>query len=330
MIETLLTYTTTLAFYLHLRASQKYAQKPELLRSHPVMQRLLKLKQSLITLEDLDFAASDDDGDFEGDNNEDEEEEEEADFGDEHSSLDEDEIMRDAQELWNKDYDDEDSENIDVDSAELDDLLADARSGTKSKPQLAPTPPPKKKRKTGPESGKTAIPIFDLVEPEFTSSKMPSSSHLHSASTDTFGEATSLQHADAADKSARRKTLRFHTSRIESASARRNNARSNALGGDDDIPYRERKKEREDRLAREAKAHVRSQGGADLDDTEPEPRRPEGPGGDEDMDTEADGDGYYDLVKKQTKEKKEKKKADYEASRQDRFVFNLSFFSHCR
>ena len=57
--EALLTYATTLAFYLHLRASDKYAQRPDLLSSHPVFGRLLSLKQALHTLEELDFAASD-------------------------------------------------------------------------------------------------------------------------------------------------------------------------------------------------------------------------------------------------------------------------------
>lgn len=299
------------------------------------MQRLLKLKQALITLEDLDFAASDDEDD--GDDL-DEAEDEEEDFGHEYLDMDdEDDIMRDARELWSKDHDDEDGDvDVEVDSEELDDLLADARSGTK--PIAIPIPeapsltaPPKKKRKTAPGSGKASIPIFDLVEPEFESkskSKASSSSNSksHSASTstatDAFGEATSLQHADALDKTARRKTLRFHTSRIENASARRNNARSNALGGDDDIPYRERRKDKEERLAKEAKAHLRSQGGADLDDTEPEPRQSEQGGDDGDEDV----DGYYDLVKKKAKEKKEKKKAEYDASQQDRCVFLSSLY----
>ncbi|KAJ3856632.1 Sas10 C-terminal domain-containing protein [Lentinula lateritia] len=309
--QTLLTYTTTLAFYLYLRASQKYAQKPELLRSHPVMQRLLKLKQSLITLEDLNFAVSDDD-----------------DLGDEEEE-EEDDIMQDARQLWDREHSNED-EDEDVDSDELDQLLADARSITNSnsnriviQPKApALTHPPKKKRKTASESEKSSLSMFDLVEPEFVSSK-PTSSTSPYAAADAFGEATSLQHADAADKSARRKTLRFHTSRIESANARRSNARSNALGGDDDIPYRERKKEKEDRLAREATARVRHQGGADLDDTEPEPRRPDDSDGDGDEEME-DANGYYDLVKKQVKEKKERKKAEYEASRADRFVEEAS------
>ncbi|KAF9077570.1 Sas10 C-terminal domain-containing protein [Rhodocollybia butyracea] len=313
--QTLLTYTTTLAYYLHLRASQKYAQKPELLRSHPIMQRLLKLKQSLITLEDLDFAATNDEEDDALD-------EEYGAAGLDDGSLDEDEMMRDATELWDEEGDNDEAD--DVDSDELQDILADARVTLPKRDIIrstepTPTAPPKKKRKTD-VSGKAVVPVFDLVEPEFISSKSLSSGPA-SVSTDAFGEATSLQHADATDKSARRKTLRFHTSRIEGASARRSNARSNTLGGDDDIPYRERKKEKEERLAREAKARGRTQGGADLDDTEPQPR----PDGDGDGEQEMEGaDGYYQLIKKQTKDKKDKKKAEYEAAReQERHVVLL-------
>jgi U3 small nucleolar RNA-associated protein 3 len=51
--QALLTYATTLAYYLHLRSSEKYAGRPLLLRQHPVLNRLLTLKQSLLTLENL-------------------------------------------------------------------------------------------------------------------------------------------------------------------------------------------------------------------------------------------------------------------------------------
>ena len=53
IIETLLQYAATLAFYLYLRASDKYTQHPESLRSHPIMSRLLTLKQSISTFEAL-------------------------------------------------------------------------------------------------------------------------------------------------------------------------------------------------------------------------------------------------------------------------------------
>ena len=61
---------------------------------------------------------------------------------------------------------------------------------------------------------------------------------------------------------------------------------------------KQRKKQKEERLANEARNRVAKQGGADLDDTEPEPREA------------GDLEGYYDLIKSKTKERKEKKKEE--------------------
>ncbi|KAJ7254352.1 Sas10 C-terminal domain-containing protein [Mycena haematopus] len=273
--QTELTYTTALAFYLHLRSSEKYARRPDLLRTHPVLERLLTLKQSLITLEDLDFAASDSE---DGSN-------------DDSSDVD---VMMDAQQLWRLNR----MEGLDED--ELDELLHDADMPEKEVEMEAEAEMrPKKKRKTSQTS--PALPVFDLVEPEFTSST--SAQHRHDSSTDAYGEVTALQHADAADKTARRKTLRFHTSRIESASARRQGARNNAAGGDDDIPYRDTRKQ-----APKVPQNSRGQGGEDLDESEPQPKT-------SDADAE-DADGYYELVNRKSKLKKELKKAEYEAAQE--------------
>ncbi|KAJ7784672.1 Sas10 C-terminal domain-containing protein [Mycena metata] len=266
-LKALLTYTTALAFYLHLRSSEKYARRPDLLRSHPVLARLLTLKQSLITLEDLDFAASDSEAGSNGDSDDD---------------------LMDAEQLWKLDR----MQGLDED--ELEELLDDATP----LPEIAEARP-KKKRKT---SSSTTLPVFDLVEPEFTASTV--SQRRSDSSADAYGEATSLQHADAADKSARRKTLRFHTSKIESASARRQGARNNAVGGDDDIPYRDNRKDNGKLSDKVAKG--RGQGGQDLDESEPQPRMP---------DVE-DADGYYELIKRKSKEKKEHKQVDYEAAQE--------------
>ncbi|KAJ6557387.1 Sas10 C-terminal domain-containing protein [Mycena vulgaris] len=261
--QALLTYATALAFYLHLRSSEKYTRRPDLLRTHPVLARLLTLKQSLITLEDLDFAASDSEPESNDDSDAD--------------------ILMDAEQLWKLDR----MQGLDED--ELEELLKDATPV----PEPDVEARPKKKRKTT-----TALPIFDLVEPVFTKSTV--AQHRPDSSSDAYGEATSLQHADAADKSARRKSLRFHTSKIESASARRQGARNNAVGGDDDLPYRDNRKQAE-KVPR-----GKEQGGQDLDEAEPQPRMP---------DVE-DADGYYELVKRKSKEKKEHKKAEYEAAQE--------------
>ncbi|KAF7299044.1 hypothetical protein MIND_00852700 [Mycena indigotica] len=267
-VETLLSYATALAFYLHLRSSSKYARRPELLRNHPIMSRLLTLKQALITLEDLDFAASDSDLD-----------DEESDEGD----------LLDANELWKLDR------MKGLDEGELEGLLDDADVDQEE----LDAPRPKKRRKTAEKTKNPApLPIFDLVEPEFTTSTVE---HKPQFNDDGYGEATFLQHADVADKQARRKSLRFHTSKIESASARRQGARNQAIGGDDDIPYREARKQ----LNKHSKS---MQKGQDLDDSEPPSKQIE-------VEEETqDAEGYYELIKRTSKEKKARKKAEYEAA----------------
>jgi U3 small nucleolar RNA-associated protein 3 len=176
--------------------------------------------------------------------------------------------------------------------------------------------------------------VYDLVEPDFvpsSSKHKPSASATPAAelplSLSAYGESTALDAIDAEDKSARKRSLRFHMSKIESTAARRAHARHAASGGDDDIPYRERNKEREARLKREAEAKLKKgllgQGGDDLEDVEMEDggedekgkgkkrRREEM----EEDDDDAGGDGYYELVKRQKKDKKEKKKAEYDAEK---------------
>jgi len=303
------------AFYLHLRTTPKYTKRPQLLRQQPVLKRLLTLKQSLSTLEDLDFAASDDE-----------------DFDDEDMGL---HSLSSNDSVWSI------ARQQGLEPDELAELLQDA-STHQSAPSLSqskrssglapislppPVKPPKKKRKTAEEkSSKITIPIFDLEEPEFVSSKRPSSSK--SAVEDSYGEVSTLHEIDAADKSASKKSLRFHTSKIESVSARRQGARNQAAGGDDDIPYRDRKKEK-GAASIKAAAKRASEGGQDLDDEEPEPKIGEkrGRGSDDEGSSGESGDEYYELVKKESKEKKEKKKAEYEEiNGRTRFVKGLCDF----
>jgi U3 small nucleolar RNA-associated protein 3 len=305
--EALLTYATTLAYYLHLRTSEKYAGRPLLLRQHPVLNRLLTLKQSLVTLENLGVGAASQDEDDEDDEYEDE-------LG---------EPGAETPDLWSI------LMTKGLESDELTDLLMDVNDKPRktSKTDKIEAKPPKKKRKTSDD--KNGQPIFDLVEPDFeaasTSAKKKRSAPADT-STDAFGEATFLQHADATDKQARKKSLRFHVSRIESATARRQNARVNAVGGDDDIPYRERRKEKEQRMEneRQRKAGTLGMGGDDLDDVDTEitdtssrsKRRRRDVDVEDDDDSEtAEAHGYYELVKRQAAEKKSKKKMDYEEAR---------------
>jgi U3 small nucleolar RNA-associated protein 3 len=291
------------------------------------MSRLLTLKQSIATLEDLGLGSSDDEDDDESDFDS------EADGDDMllsqlHGLAPDElsELLADLQTLkghggWNKGGDQEDV----LDGPSIINgkkkKVKEVQSNGSTEEQKEP---PKKKRKTerkekSSASSKTttSMPIFDLEEPEFP----VKSSRPVAASTDAdaFGEFTTLQLADAQDKAARKRSLRFHTSKIESAGTRRERART-AMGGDDDIPWKDRKKEKDERL-KKAVEKSRGQGGEDLDDEEPVPRAESSSNGKkrrrDDAESASDDEdngaiGYYDLVQRKSKERKEEKKAEYE------------------
>lgn len=81
---------------------------------------------------------------------------------------------------------------------------------------------------------------------------------------DDFLEAE-MNEVDAQEKKSRRRTLRFYTSKIDQQS----NKKLDKLGGDDDIPYKERLFERQQRLLEEArKRGLHDKNGADLDDND--------------------------------------------------------------
>jgi len=293
--EALLSYSTVLAFYLHMRASTKYAQQPALLQRHPIMQRLLTLKQSLQALEDLDFSLSDDDEDDDG----------------EFMGMSLSDILADGEKLWKF------NAALGLESNELDDLLNDAELPVKL-PESEEHGHPKKKRKVIDDNkkstSKSKAPVFDLTEPEFVSSK--SSTRLNGLDDplDVYGDATTLTTFDAVDKNVRKKSLRFHTAKIESASSRRKGARMQSMGGDDDIPYRERKKNKDAKLIKEAAKRAEQERGADLDDEEVKSTvsKKRARGDDEGDESLESPDDYYELVQKQSKSDKMKKKAEYE------------------
>lgn len=121
-----------------------------------------------------------------------------------------------------------------------------------------------------------------------------------------FGE-EELSEKALADKAAKRKSLRFYTSQIAQKSNKRG-AAGRSASGDDDIPYRERLRDRQARLMAEAaKKGRRDNPGADL-------------GGESGSEDEAqakairedaeDGEGdYYQIISGKKKARKEEKKS---------------------
>lgn len=358
--QTLLTYASVLAHYLHVRSTPIPGPTPNATstaKSVPdkVLERLYQLKHGLSVLEDIGFSAL-------------ENEEDDDDLDD--SELEESGDDYDLE--WDEDLDANSDTNIDailndIENRGRDEALnnvrrmrnqvvksrpltggkADGETGTtKLKIKISTKKNGKKKAKeedgsNGVKTDGTPLCKFDLEEPEFgfysaqaSSSSSASKLSLIGAPYDAFGEQTSLDFADLADKNARKKSLKFHMQKIERKSRRREAARLNALGGDDDIPRRDirrEKKAREKATSEAAKKGERGQGGDDLDDGDPELSASasmalaptvgdKGKKRAHDQMDEGDGsgaegdDGYCELIKKSKKQAKIDKKAAYDAA----------------
>ena len=96
-----------------------------------------------------------------------------------------------------------------------------------------------------------------LTAPSILSSRKPTRPAKTAAgdmdSDSDFGEQTALTSQEAAEKAQRKKSLRFYTSQIAQKANKRDAAGRDATG-DADLPYRERLKDRQERLNAEAEA----------------------------------------------------------------------------
>jgi len=363
--QTLLTYATVLAHYLHVRSTPVTGptpNAPSVAKAVPdiVLERLCQLRHSLSTLEDLGFSA------LEGEENDDDFDESELEFGNEgldakYSDAAIDVVLKLIENNGASGADLNHVRQMLSENAKgrpLANAKANGKTGGengKKKKKKKLNNPIRRKGKELPNEGETPDALktaektnglhsmkFDLEEPEFgfysAQASSSSSASKPGAPYDAFGEQTSLDLADLADKNARKKSLKFHAQKIESTSRRREAARLNALGGDDDIPRRDAKREKRgrERAALEAaKRGERGQGGDDLDDLDPEPSTSTpaetetgtvaGDKGKKRAHNEIDGgdgggsgaegeDGYYELVKKSKKQAKIDKKVAYEAA----------------
>ncbi|KAL1306947.1 hypothetical protein AAFC00_005586 [Neodothiora populina] len=124
-----------------------------------------------------------------------------------------------------------------------------------------------------------------------------------------FGEDSELTEQQLAEKAKRKKSLRFYTSQIAQKANKRGAAGRNA-GGDDDIPYRERLRDRQARLNAEAEKRGKNNERDVLgDDSDEEDRRQA-----KELRAAANSDEeYYDMVAAKSARKKADKKAASEA-----------------
>lgn len=128
-----------------------------------------------------------------------------------------------------------------------------------------------------------------------------------------FGDEDALTPKEAEEKAKQKRSLRFYTSQLAQKSNKRSAAGRDA-GGDTDLPYRERLKDRQARLNAEAEKRGRQQ-----------PDKSEELGGDSDEedyraadeirgDNDDSGDDeYYNMIAARSKQRKDDKKARAEA-----------------
>ena len=144
-----------------------------------------------------------------------------------------------------------------------------------------------------------------LVPSRSKSSKATAPAPVAREDASDYGDEVPLTAEEAAAKLQLRKSLRFYTSQI-AQKANKRGAASRDAGGDTDLPYKERLKDRQARLMREAER--RGNTGADLDgmsDDEEGPtnlEREEAGQGDDD-------DEYYQTIPSRTTAKKDAKRA---------------------
>jgi len=126
-----------------------------------------------------------------------------------------------------------------------------------------------------------------------------------------FGDEDALTAKEAEEKAKQKRSLRFYTSQLAQKANKRSAAGRDA-GGDEDLPYRERLKDRTARLNAEAEKRGKQQISKEEqlgdDSDEDDHRMAEQIRGDQ-----SDSDDYYDMVAARSKQRKDDKKARADA-----------------
>ncbi|QKX55953.1 uncharacterized protein TRUGW13939_03052 [Talaromyces rugulosus] len=263
-------------------ADKVLALPPTELREHPVMESLIKCRKLWETVKDVEI--------------------------DDESELEEDE-----------------SDGVDLDAEESEPELA-VQEPTQEKKQKVKTASERKLTKSQRAAEKAQkeaqarrlekikkaetklADLDDLVKVPSRKSKSQAKTPLPQDDDSDFGDEGALTTREAEEKARKKRSLRFYTSQIAQKSNKRDAAGRNA-GGDEDLPYRERLRERQARLNAEAERRGRAQA-----------NQAEQLGGDSDDDDRrlareirgdakgTDDDEYYDMVASRNKQKKADKK----------------------
>lgn len=123
-----------------------------------------------------------------------------------------------------------------------------------------------------------------------------------------FGEQTALTTWEVAEKAKRKKSLQFYTSQIAQKANKRDAAGRDA-GGDADLPYRERLKDRQARLNAEAEARGKKLKKSTKGEALGDPSDEEDHAAAQDLRNGSGSEDYYDLVAARSADKKAAKAA---------------------
>ncbi|KAL4985812.1 Sas10 C-terminal domain-containing protein [Aspergillus falconensis] len=156
-----------------------------------------------------------------------------------------------------------------------------------------------------------------ITEPILKRASQKTKAPTKDADDSDFGDEDALTTKEAEEKAKQKRSLRFYTSQIAQKSNKRTAAGRDA-GGDADIPYRERLRDRQARLNAEAEKRGRSKAqgaeelGGDSDDEDRRVAQELRKVGDD----KSDDDDYYDMVAARVNKRKADKKAFAEAQAQ--------------
>ncbi|EXJ55075.1 hypothetical protein A1O7_08000 [Cladophialophora yegresii CBS 114405] len=185
------------------------------------------------------------------------------------------------------------------------------------------TPPTPERKKKAEEGKKRSSPRPDPVspEPQTASNKrkrenrakqndlqqlLAASLKKPTEAESDFGDEAPLTLEEAEEKARRKKSLRFYTSQIVQKANKRGEA-SRQAGGDDDVPYKERIRDKQERLMREAEQRARSSANKD------EALGTDDEGSDRGQEIKDEDNEYYDMLVSNSKQKKAGRQARAEA-----------------
>lgn len=203
-----------------------------------------------------------------------------------------------------------------LEQGELEGLMAD-ESENVPPPTQKKEKSKKSKKKDKKDASKSGL-IHELDESALeykpSTSKASNKDTQRRTDDDYLVEADTLSALDAESKKKNKKSLQFHTARIAKTDNRRSAASKQRQSGDDDVPYRERKKARLEKGGKSAQGDELDGGDWTAQDeaTRRQIMNEEDLGETGDAD---DGDDYYNLVRQSKKAKKEAKKEDYDDAR---------------